>query len=87
MLAPEFTEPDVVDHHVAAELSANQTVEGRGNASIETPSESAPSDSEDESKTEATIHRTRDCSTCMIERPPLASHCAHCNNCVRNFDQ
>lgn len=26
------------------------------------------------------------CSTCELFRPPKASHCAHCNNCVEEFD-
>lgn len=33
------------------------------------------------------IYSERYCKTCRIKRPPLASHCAVCNLCVRNFDQ
>ena len=32
------------------------------------------------------IFRERFCSTCNIVRPPGASHCRVCNNCVQNFD-
>ena len=28
----------------------------------------------------------RKCNTCNIFRPPKASHCRHCDNCVINFD-
>ena len=32
------------------------------------------------------IYTERKCSTCNIIRPPGASHCSGCNNCVLNFD-
>ena len=49
-------------------------------------------DTEGDSDTEtgserASIFKKRDCHTCMILRPPLASHCNICNNCVKGFDQ
>ena len=87
MLAPEYTEEDSAHQIAAAELSESKHAEGPEESSSKPPGEATPSDSEDEVKGEATIYRARECSTCMIERPPLASHCAHCNNCVRDFDQ
>ena len=33
------------------------------------------------------IYTYRYCETCKIARPPLASHCNECGNCVRGFDQ
>ena len=32
------------------------------------------------------ISSLRDCKTCKLEKPPKASHCKFCNNCVKNFD-
>ena len=32
------------------------------------------------------IFTERYCRTCKISRPPLASHCNHCDNCVKVFD-
>lgn len=33
------------------------------------------------------IKRMRECETCNLKKPPKASHCKYCNNCVKNFDQ
>ncbi len=33
------------------------------------------------------IFTERICTTCNIIRPPLASHCSRCDNCIINFDQ
>lgn len=33
------------------------------------------------------IFKERKCETCNIIRPPRASHCRHCDNCVQNLDQ
>lgn len=34
----------------------------------------------------ASIYKKRFCKTCYIFRPPLSSHCRHCDQCVTNFD-
>lgn len=36
---------------------------------------------------ELSLHRSRFCETCQITRPPFASHCRDCDNCVLQFDQ
>jgi hypothetical protein len=33
------------------------------------------------------IFKERYCHTCKIIRPPKASHCGVCDNCIKNFDQ
>ena len=33
------------------------------------------------------IYTYRWCNTCYIWRPPKASHCSSCDNCVEEFDQ
>jgi palmitoyltransferase ZDHHC9/14/18 len=33
------------------------------------------------------IFKEKICETCNIIRPPAASHCRVCDNCVKNFDQ
>lgn len=32
------------------------------------------------------FYTNRSCSTCMLTRPPKASHCRLCNHCVKGFD-
>ncbi|EAR83809.1 DHHC zinc finger protein (macronuclear) [Tetrahymena thermophila SB210] len=32
------------------------------------------------------LYESRYCTTCKLIRPPLASHCSECNQCVKNFD-
>lgn len=32
------------------------------------------------------LYEARYCPTCKIMRPPLASHCGECDNCVTHFD-
>ncbi|KAL4510040.1 hypothetical protein ABPG72_010233 [Tetrahymena utriculariae] len=37
-------------------------------------------------KVRGNLFQKRYCHTCKIMRPPLSSHCDHCNNCIKNFD-
>jgi len=37
-------------------------------------------------KPKASIYTHRHCNTCKIMRPPKASHCSECDNCVKGFD-
>jgi len=39
-----------------------------------------------ESVPDISLYRYRYCSTCKIMRPPKASHCSDCDNCVKGFD-
>jgi len=40
----------------------------------------------DTTQAEISLHRERICTTCNIIRPPMASHCSQCDNCVLQFD-
>ena len=39
-----------------------------------------------ETSSVASIYKRRFCKACFIWRPPLASHCRHCDQCVTHFD-
>lgn len=39
-----------------------------------------------EKQGEFRVHTYRFCRTCLIWRPPLASHCGDCGNCIMKFD-
>ena len=43
-------------------------------------------ENDEKNKVTPRIYTQRKCPTCNIIRPPGASHCGECNNCVLNFD-
>jgi palmitoyltransferase ZDHHC9/14/18 len=43
-------------------------------------------ENDEKKKVTPRIYTQRKCPTCNIIRPPGASHCGECNNCVLNFD-
>lgn len=58
-------------------------------ASMEWPNSKSNSPKIDKVKDVIVNGRTvkvRFCETCLLYRPPRASHCSICNNCVQKFD-
>ena len=43
-------------------------------------------ENDEKNKVVPRIYTERKCNTCNIIRPPGASHCSECNNCVLDFD-
>jgi len=52
---------------------------GDGNIALEMPIKK-------KEKLDISLYKHRYCTTCKIMRPPKASHCSDCDNCVQNFD-
>ncbi|TNV85640.1 hypothetical protein FGO68_gene16900 [Halteria grandinella] len=55
-------------------------------SSEEEEEENADEESKEQANQLASIYKRRFCKTCFIYRPPLSSHCRHCDQCVSNFD-
>lgn len=56
------------------------------NVPNQTDNENAFADNDQAESQKLHIYKTRYCTTCLIYRPPLASHCKYCDHCVKNFD-
>lgn len=62
-------------------MKAKESNDVHNNSLIFVPKE------EENTSTTPSIFQHKQCSTCEITRPPKASHCKICDNCIMNMDQ
>lgn len=67
--------------------SKNTEVGGMQNTEDDETSASTPKLQSGIEIRQPSIYTYRECKTCQLMKPPLASHCKFCNNCVKHFDQ
>ena len=72
-------DPEKGVNNLGAELP-NQNINSTNLKSVEI-------DPETKERKIVSIYTIRECETCNIMKPALASHCKFCNNCVKGFDQ
>lgn len=81
-----FRDPGIVKRN-ANDLDPNTGDNSKAEVALEELADEQEAGQESDRKNIPRILTERYCETCCATRPPLASHCRQCNNCVRKFDQ
>jgi hypothetical protein len=81
-----FRDPGIVKRN-SNELETNTADNSKVEVNLDEVAENLETGVETDRKHIPRILTERYCDTCCAKRPPLASHCRQCNNCVRRFDQ